>query len=316
MKSLSRCSAVLILGILLGGCGLFDEPAGKPPIEEFKQAKGRLGMASYQIVSQDALTRTYDFRLGDDATGQIINGRFRVPQKHGKYPVVFVLAAFESGKDVVDLLEGCDGLAIVSIDYPIQQPDLSLLNLVPQLTALHDQGVESVGHILLTLDWLAGTPPHETPEEMDSKNLTVAAVSFGTFTAIPAAAMDPRVSRLAVIQGGGDLPAIVEANAARLQLPLPPIAMGWLARRYLSDFEPNRYIGMMSPRPVVIFASENDTDFPRATTQSLLDHAGDPKQIFWHPGEHFGFNKVPLIHELSRLALDKLYGPVCTGAGK
>ncbi|MGH8103682.1 MAG: alpha/beta hydrolase family protein [bacterium] len=268
---------LLLFGSLFNACGWLS--ASDPqPAERFNRAKGRIQKVAWQTADTPGPTQVWGFTLSSDA-GLEVRGRLRAPKKEGAYPVAFVVAAYESGSQAIDIIEGCDDLAIVSIDYPIKDHSFSLTHLISDISDLRQEGIETVASILLTLDWLS-----MHPLSVDSSNITIVTVSFGTFTGIPAAALDPRASRLAVIQGGGDLSRVIAANSRRLGLPLPPRFMGWLSRRLLPEFEPNDYIGQVSPRPVVIFGAEDDAYFPEETTLSLYDHAGEPKEIVWRPG--------------------------------
>lgn len=130
--------------------------------------------------------------------------------------MAFLVAALETGRTVVDLIPRYDDLIVVSLDYPISVESITLGNALQEISALRQGGAQTVAGILLTLDWLLTLPV------VDVKDVTLIAVSFGVFTAIPAPAVDTRITRLVILQGGGDLSRVISANAARLGLPLPP----------------------------------------------------------------------------------------------
>ncbi len=254
-----------------------------------------------QSIESTNATDTQDFSLENDAGKQFL-GRIRIPVKKGKYPVAFLVAALETGRTVVDLIPQYDDLIVVSLDYPLSVEPITLGNALQEISALRRGGAETVAGILLTLDWLLTLPV------VDVKDVTLIAVSFGVFTAIPAAAVDARITRLVILQGGGDLSRVISANASRLGLPLPPKITAWLGSLFLSPFEPSSYIAQVSPRPVIIVASQDDAYFPRSTVEFLYRRAKEPKELIWFSGEHLGLEKVAMLQEFTLFIVKKLYG--------
>jgi len=288
---LSICSAFLVTGIT-------PSPSRA---KYFQRLKGKLVGVQVATVETTERTEIRDFTLESDA-GKKYNGRIRLPRHSGKFPVSFLVAAFETGRTVVSIVPEYDFLNVVSLDYPITVNPITLSNAISEMSSLRAGGAETIASILLTLDWLQTLP------SVDPRDITLIAVSFGVFPAVPAAAADPRISRLVVLQGGGGLSPIVSANASRLGLPLPPPLTGWFASLFLSPFEPNAYIGDIAPRPVLLIASRDDAYFPKSTVESLYQHAREPKELLWLSGEHLGLEKVEMMRYLTRLIVKKLYG--------
>jgi hypothetical protein len=232
-----------------------------------------------------------------------IHGRVRRPRSGGsKYPIAFLVVGIETGREVVGMIHGFDSVIVFSIDYPYNdEMDFSGWKGLTTLLALRHVGYRSVEQIGVSLDWLSSLP------EADTNNISVIAVSFGVFAGVPAAASDQRVDRLVVIQAGGDLETILGANAGRLQVSVAPWIAGLVGKSILVPFEPNDYIGCLSPRPVLLVSGEADKLFPEASIQSLFDHAREPKEWIRHKSGHVDPSMENLIGELALIVGNKLY---------
>lgn len=161
--------------------------------------------------------------------------------------------------------------------------------------------MKTIPSMLLALDYLTAYP------NVDTNDVAVATVSFGTFVGVPVAVLHPKVNRLIVVQGGGDIAAIVSANAERLEMPLPPKISGWLGELFLLLFEPNRYIADLSPRQLLMVSSPGDLLFPDESARSLYDHAKEPKEIIWHTSKHVMPGAHDIVKELTDIVVEKVY---------
>lgn len=272
-------------------------------IDEFRERKGILVNATLVPGESTTATTIYDFSLVNDR-GDTARGSIRLPKvREGHFPVAFLVVGVETGKAVVKMIEGYDSVIVVGIDYPFKGPyDFSGWNAVTSAFAMRAAAYRTVPQILLSLEWLLHHPL------VDTNDITIIAVSFGVFTAIPAAVIEKRVHRLAVVQAGGDLAKIIAANSERLSVPLPAWLAGWLGGWILAPFEPNRYIGAFAPRPVLIVSGEGDILFPLSSVESLFEHASQPKEWIKHHSSHVMPGEQELINELTRLVAKRLYG--------
>lgn len=272
-------------------------------VAEFNEGKGNLMQVLLAAVESTATTITNDFVLINDRH-DTVKGRMRLPRApSGRFPLAMLVVGLETGKEVVKMIEGYDSVLVVAIDYPFTEPyDFSGLNAFKTVFALHDAGYKTVSQLCLCLEWLQHHP------RVDTGDITMIAVSFGIFTALPAAVMEENVHRLVIVQAGGDLSRIIAANAVRLDMPLPAWLAGWLGGWVLAPFEPNRYIGAFAPRPVLIVSGETDALFPQASVQSLYDHANEPKEWIRHRSKHVMPGERELINELTQIVAERLYG--------
>lgn len=272
-------------------------------IQEFRSQKGELVKSTILKSDTSQTTITQDFVL-INSNADTVHGRIRLPRTdRGRFPVAFLVVGIETGKDVVQMIEGHDSVIVVGIDYPFKGPyDFGGWNAVKTLVALRKTGFITVPNILLCLDWLF------THARVDTTDVTLIAVSFGVFSAVPAAVADERVRRLAVVQAGGDLSKIIAASSQRLDVPLPSWLAGWLGSWVLAPFEPNRYIGGLAPRPVLLVSGETDAFFPPASVKSLFEHASEPKEWIQHKSGHVMPGEREHIMELTNIVAERLYG--------
>lgn len=279
-------------------------------LREFHAHKGMLREVHVADVESSATTRTQDFSLINDR-GDTVRGSLRLPRTEGgRFPVAFLVVGIETGKEVVTMIEGYDSVIVVGVDYPFEGSvngagpyDFAGWNAVKTVFALRETGFKTVPQLLLCLDWLFSHP------RVDTTDVSVVAVSFGVFTAILAAVIEKRVARLVVVQAGGNLSHVIAANSRRLEVPVPAWLAGWLGASILAPFEPNRYIGAIAPRPVLIVSGKSDTFFPQASVESLFHHAGEPREWIRHPSEHVMPGERELILELTDIVAQRLYGP-------
>ncbi len=289
-------TTILIVGLLSVQCAFSFQ-------EEFLHRKGKLSSTKIHLIDSTFSTTTYDVQITSDKKDTIL-GRIRKPIAQGEnYPLAFLVVGVETGREVVNMISGFDSVIVFGMDYPFKgEMDFSGWNSIATALALREAGFKTIPQLLLCLDWLCTLPG------VDTSNITIAAVSFGVFTAVPAAALDKRVDRLVVIQGGGDLYSFFSANAERLKFPIPPFLAGWLGMLMLAPFEPNDYIEKFSPRPFLLVSGESDVLFPISSVQSLFDHAKEPKEWIKHKSSHLAPDERKLILELTDIVGKKLYG--------
>jgi hypothetical protein len=268
----------------------------------FLAQKGQLVSVKTEEFAHDSLTQTSGFTL-TGSKGLVVTGRLRVPMR-GKppYPAVLVVPGLETGQLVIELLDERPKIIVMAIRYPYNgEPNFSGLSAVPTLLEMRRTGMKTVPSLLLALDYLVHVP------EVDTNDIAVATVSFGTFVGVPAAVLHAGVKRLIVVQGGGDIASVVAANAHRLEMPLPPSVSGWIGQLFLFPFEPDRYIAGFSPRRLLMVSSPGDLFFPHESTESLFDHAQEPKEIVWYTSKHVMPGELDIIKELTDIVLEKVY---------
>jgi len=269
--------------------------------EAFLDRKGSIRSMTLLPVEESATTRVFDFRLKTSTDS--MTGRIRMPKGKGPFRTGLLAVGIETGKDVIAMIEGHDDVMLMAVDYPFEgEWEFRGWKGLSTTVSLRTMGFRTVPLLLSCLDWLF------QQEDVDPSEVIMVAVSFGSFTAIPAAVIDTRVKQLVVVQGGGNLSGVISQNAKRWGTSLPGWLAGWIGNAILSPFEPNKYIPHLSPRPLLMVSGRGDTFFPPHSAEALFENAREPKELVWHKTEHIMPGEKELIKELTNVVVNKLYG--------
>ena len=268
----------------------------------FLARKGASASTHLELVSEDGRTKTVEFRLST-TLGDSMSGWIRIPSGGGRYRTALLTVGIETGREAIRLIKGHENIVFMAMDYPFEgEWNFSGLAALGTTSRLQSMAARTVPLLLHCLDWLFEQP------FVDTSEVNVIAVSFGSFTGIPAAVIDGRVKQLVVVQGGGNLSTIISHNAERLGASVPPWLAGSLGGILLSPFEPTRYISHLAPRPLLMINGQGDTFFPLSSAEALFDAAREPKDIVWHKTAHVMPEEQDLVNELTREIAVRLYG--------
>jgi hypothetical protein len=191
-------------------------------------------------------------------------------------------------------------LVVLALDYPAEIPYVMRLRDV----VLHAERLERAARQIPALFSLAAAYLAQR-SDVDSTRMALAATSFAVPFATIGAAMDERFRNVALIYGAGDLTSVVEANLhIRPRFLRRPAA--WLATRPFADFFPERFVGRIAPRPVVMVNGIDDPQMPTRSVQRLYDAALSPKSIVWLRTGHLMPTDSTLIRALVDTALARL----------
>ena len=133
------------------------------------------------------------------------------------------------------------------------------------------------------LDYLEHRP------ECDPARLAYVGASMGGFAGSMLAAVDRRVAAAALIVTGGDWRLVLEGTDQLLpgieRRPEPFLR----ALRLLGALDPARWVGHISPRPVLMINGESDQIVVPAAARALWQAAREPKRIVTYGGGHAQF---------------------------
>jgi fermentation-respiration switch protein FrsA (DUF1100 family) len=117
--------------------------------------------------------------------------------------------------------------------------------------------------------------------------------------------MDARFRDVGLIYGAGDFASVMAANLdLRPRWLRRPAA--WLATRPFREFEPERHVALIAPRPLLMINGVDDPQMPRDAVESLYDAAKDPKTLIWLRTGHLLPTDSVLIRALVDTALARL----------
>lgn len=216
----------------------------------------------------------------------------------GRLPAVLLEDGREENSGAIERLPAEFGdVVVLSLDYPPSLPmSISLSDALFHSGALRTTA-QSIPQIFsLGAVYLAQR------RDVDSTRIAIAATSFAVPFATIAAAADTRFRNVALVYGAGDLSAVLAANLdlrpAWLRAPL-----AWLATRPFRSLSPERFIGAIAPRPVVMVNGIDDPQMPVDAARQLYDAAGQPKTQIWLRTGHLMPTDSALIRALVDTAL-------------
>ena len=268
----------------------------------FLDRKGEIVSMTLTLKEESPLTQTFDFLLRSTKDDSL-TGRMRIPRGNGPFPAALLCVGIETGKEVIEMIEGQDSVLLVAADYPFEgEWDFKGWKALETTFDLRSTGFRTVPLLLNCLDWIFDQ------ENVDEQDVTVVAVSFGAFTGVPVAVIDARVKQLVVVQAGGDLSGVIAHNSEKWGVAMPSWLAGWFGGGILAAFEPNKYIPHLSPRRLLVVSGEGDSFFPPFSIESLLDHARDPKEHVVHASRHVMPGERALVGELTNIVVQRIYG--------
>lgn len=171
--------------------------------------------------------------------------------------------------------------------------------------ALVTVGAHETGDALGALDYLAARG------DIDMRRIGFHGASMGAAVAIMAGAMDRRVAGVVAEAPFRDVPSLIgtefEYRIGLPPFPFAPITVAILEQRIgvrASDISPERAVGGLSGRPLLVITDEADVRIPPFHQAAVFAAAGEPKERWTAPGaEHGrGHRAAPAAYEATVLA--------------
>ncbi len=292
------------------GCAQGQAPPSE--LQAYRDLRGTLVAAETSAASPRGRYVAQRVRLAS-STGLIATGRLLRPAaaRGACYPAVLLQDGREDDSNVIGRLPAEFGdVVVLALDYPAEMPYVMRLRDV----VLHGERLQRAGRQIPALFSL-GASYLAQRADVDTSRLALAATSFAVPFATIAAAADERFRNVALVYGAGDLPSVVAANLViRPRFLRRPAA--WLATRPFVAFFPERFIGRIAPRPVVMVNGVDDPQMPVEAVRRLYDAAQPPKELIWLRTGHLAptdsaliralvdtaFARLPVLHTVGRAA--------------
>ncbi len=235
-------------------------------------------------------------------TGVVARGIVMQPTPDtGHLPAVLLEDGREENSGAIDRLPAEFGdVVVLSLDYPPSVPRaISLFDALFHSDSLRTAAQRIPQMFSLGAVYLAQRG------DVDTTRIAIAATSFAVPFATIAAAADTRFRNVALIYGAGDLSAVLAANLdlhpAWLRSPV-----AWLATRPFRSLSPERFIGAISPRPVIMVNGLDDPQMPAEAARDLYNAAREPKTQIWLKTGHLMPTDSALIRSLVDTALSRM----------
>ena len=228
------------------------------------------------------------------------------PRGHeSRAPLVILMGGYLTGRRAAEFVRDSHAIVLASISYPYHGGDASTgRGLLHNISAIRQAVLDTPPVVLLTLDYLAAQ------DYVDPTRIELAGISFGAFLASVPGALDPRFRRVWLIHGGGDPVAVFDHLTANKIKSRP---LRWLATRGFAlliqaeYMKPERWVGRIAPRPVMVVHARNDTSFPQESLDSLHRALRQPYQIIWLGEEHVGVGSQALIQQIADLIASYIF---------
>ncbi|MEA3245245.1 MAG: hypothetical protein U9Q74_03710 [Gemmatimonadota bacterium] len=278
----------------------------RDPVPYFEARRTRVAN-----VAEGPVNRAGD-ALDQDVTVTGANGlrvemriRRRADTRPGtRQPLFVLLGGATNGKESASLVGDPQGLLVASLSYPVYGNDRATgLAVIPEVPAFRRAIWDTPPTVMLALDYLLARP------DVDTTRVELVGASFGAPFAAVVGALDHRVTRVWLVQGGANPRALIDVGL-REEIRFAPARafVASLANVLASGprFDPARWVGRISPRPVVMINTEQDERIPRASAEQLHAAARDPKQVVWLPGLHMQPNRPDVLRALVDAVFQRL----------
>jgi hypothetical protein len=307
---LSRLVRLALLALAAVGFGVLAllawllVPAIPDPAPDFLNRKGELVKVSETYRGRFEETTLIEMTL-HSSSGLEVALALRVPLSASEpRPLVLLLGGHRTGRDAVRLFPDTKGAIIVAMSYPnadnINGEGLGLLLDLPEMRRAL---VDTTPAVLLALDYLL------EQEYVDTRQVDLVGVSLGAFLVSIPGALDPRIGRVWLVHGGGE-PASVLYHQLTDEFewaPLRHVAAEFLAAVLcVHHLRPERWVGNISPRPVIIVNARDDEALPSGSIKALHAAAKDPVEIVWTEGQHVMPGRREIVDELTHMILSKV----------
>jgi hypothetical protein len=295
--SLTRHLRCATAAILSAACGRADA-AGQ--YDDYVLLRGRLVVAETTAAGSRGRYALERVRL-QSSTGIEVTGRLLRPASTARLPAILLNDGRELNSRAIEYLPPEFGdIVVLSVDYPEAIPySVGVKDLV-----VHGGRIRKAARLIpasfsLAGEWLASR------NDVDATRVGLVATSFAVPFATIAAAMDARFRDVGLIYGAGDFASVMAANLdLRPRWLRRPAA--WLATRAFREFEPERHVALIAPRPLLMINGADDPQMPRDAVESLYNAAKEPKTLIWLKTGHLMPTDSVLIRSLVDTALARL----------
>ena len=225
------------------------------------------------------------------AENNIVHADYYRPKGPGPFPGVIVLditAGDQSlSRGISTYLSGNKVAALfVQMAYygPRRPPGSKLRMLSTNMPRTIDAVTQTVLDCRTAAAWLACRP------EIDAKRVGVMGTSLGSFVAALTGEMDERISRVAILLGGGGLvDAYYEHPQAAPYRKVYELLGGTKqqVKDLIAPVDPITCAANLRGRSVLMIAASRDEIVPPSAAKALWEELGRPK-ILWYDTTHYG----------------------------
>jgi len=267
----------------------------------FVERKGVLASATVETVGGDSLFERSWLTI-KNTDGFTVTCGFLVPRQKGRrYPVIVLLGGKATGKYAVDYALGIRNVIIVAPDYPYNpREEYTLSTFAADIPAIRQALFDMPPSVMLLIDYLLQRP------DVDSTRLVMLGYSFGAPFVPCVVVEDGRFAVAAMVYGAGDMRTLIGHNVRRYEGAVAGEVVGMLAGLLLRPMEPVRFVGRVSPVPLIMINGTEDEQVPRRNVELLFEAAREPKRLVWLESRHVNPRNVDLTRKIIRTLAEEL----------
>lgn len=205
-----------------------------------------------------------------------------------KVPCVILMHGLGGDKRMFQMMWGLltqAGLALFAIDAQYHgdrkpEDNSPFFGMYPYRT--RDALIQTVIDLRRGIDYL------ETRQEIDPKRIGYLGASMGGILGAIFAGVDERVQAPVLLVAGGDWKILMEKSSLSLWRDASKTSPDLVnnALKAMDVVDPIRWVGRISPRPVLMINGDADNVVPVDSNKALHNSARDPKTIVWYKGGH------------------------------
>jgi dienelactone hydrolase len=220
-----------------------------------------------------------------------VHAEYYRPKGAGKFPAVIVLDITGGDQSLSRFIatylaqNRVAGLFVQMAYYGPRRPPGSRLRLLsPNIPHTLAAVRQTVLDCRCAAAWLAARP------EVDAQRVGILGTSLGSFIATLTGEMEPRISRVAILLGGGGLvDAYYDHPLARPARTVYELLGGTKeqVKELLAPADPLTCAANLKGRPVLMIAAKRDEIVPPCAAVALWEAMGRPK-IVWYDTTHYG----------------------------
>ena len=251
---------------------------------EWKSSFPNAGVDVYRVRFPSPVTSPH-------AENNTVYAEYYRPRGPGPFPCVIVLDITGGDQNLSRLISTClaqnriGGLFVQMAYYGPRRPPGSRLRLMsPDIRHTLAAVRQTVLDLRRAAAWMEARP------EVDAKRLGILGTSLGSFMSALAGEMEPRLSRVAVLLGGGGLVDAYYDNPQGTTLRKVWEALGGTKAKLaelIAPADPITCAANLKDRRLLIIAGSRDEIVPPKAAVALWKAAGEQK-IVWFDCTHYG----------------------------
>lgn len=248
--------------------------------ERFLERRGTLIESEEHFVGESEGHMHFEITI-ESSTGIRTDGFLKAPAGDGAlHPAFLILGGLRTGRKTLEYISGTRGIVMLALDYPYEGKTggMGMWEFIRSVPRIRRAVLDTAPATMSAVDYLLER------DDVDPGRIIVIGGSLGAFFVPAHSAIDNRTAAAVMIYGAGDIQSLLASSNEMPRLFAKPAT--WLGAVLLSPVEPLKYVGDISPRPLLMISGIADPRIPPRCSRLLHDAAGEPKTVKWIDAAH------------------------------